>query len=386
MGEGPDSGVERGGYWQSVENRRKAGIAAGLVIAVLGVAGTLALSATRPPTDDRSAETSRTITPAEETTETAVTLPVYGETPEEQTVPGTAVTPTPPAAAAARAPVVAFRRAGWLCVAAEDGTGERQVVASAAGVYSLSPDGATIAFVDAVAGTLIVVDTASGAGAAVGPATQDPPSWSPDSTWLVYTAAGPKVTRVDRSGAGATALFAGSMGSVSTADGTVVGLDPSGAVVVVAGGAASRVRAAGAVTGLATDGAAIYYGTISAADGSASLHAMSVSGANDRALVTRPAAVRAVTFGDLLLSPDGSRLAYTEHGDDGYSRLFAVPAVGGDAVALSVRRDCYPLRWTADGAGVLFIEGNMLQGDPTALMRVAPDGGSRRLLSDGAGG
>lgn len=386
MGEGPDYEVERGGYWHSVENRRRAGIAAGLAVAALGVAGTLALSATRPPADDRSAETSSTITPAEETTGTTATLPAYGETREVETVPGAAVTPAPPAAAVARAPVVVFRRAGWLCLASEDGTGERQVAASAAGVYSLSPDGATIAFVDATAGTLIVVDTASGAGAVVGPATQDPPSWSPDSAWLVYTAAGPKVTRVDRSGAGATALFAGSMGSVSTGDGTVVGLSASGDIVCVRGGAVSSVRPSGTVTGLATDGATIYYGMMSPADGSAALHAVSVSGTSDRALVARPAATRAVTLGDLLLSPDGSRLAYAERGDDGYSRLFAVPAGGGEVVPLSVRRDCYPLRWTADGAGILFIEGNMLQGDPTALMRVAPDGGSRRLLSEGAGG
>ncbi|MGB4440635.1 MAG: hypothetical protein WBJ62_00205 [Coriobacteriia bacterium] len=387
MGEGPEYEVERVSYWRSIEHRRKIGIVAGLAVAVLGVAGMLAVSATREPDGERSAETSRTIIPAEETTETTVTLPSYEETPRAETdAPDTVVTPPPPAApAAVRAPVVVFRRAGVLSVAVEDGTGERQLAASTAGVYSLSPDGGALAFVDSAAETLIIVDTASGASVAVGPAAQDVPAWSPDSAWLVYTAAGPKVTRVERSGIGPTALFAGSMPTVSVADGTVVGLDTSGKIAVVRGGAISRVSAVGSVTGLATDGSTIYYGTIVPSDGSVTLRAVGIGGGGGRVLVARPVATRSVTFGNLLLSPDGSQLAFAERGDDGYSHLFATPVGGGAAVPLSVRRDCYPVRWTADGGGLLFIEGNAIQGDPTALMRVGPDGGSRRLLADGAG-
>ena len=33
MGEGPEHEVERAGYWRSIENRRKAGIAAALALA-----------------------------------------------------------------------------------------------------------------------------------------------------------------------------------------------------------------------------------------------------------------------------------------------------------------------------------------------------------------
>ncbi len=386
MSEGPEHEVERVSYWRSIDNRRKAGIAAGLAVAVLGVAGTLALSATRPPADERSEETSRTIIPAEETTETTITPPSYGEAPtNEADAPGAVAAPPSTATPGpARAPVVAYRRAGVLCIAAEDGTGERQLAASTAGVYSLSPDGGALAFVDAAAGTLIIVDTASGAGVAVGPATQDVPSWASDSTWLVYTAAGPKVTRVDRSGVGATALFPGSMPSVSAADGTVVGLGVSGDIVVYKG-SISRLLAAGTVTGLATDGASVYYAVAVLPDGDVSVRVVGTDGGGARVLVPHPAATRVATFGDLLLSPGGTHLAYTERSDDGYSRMFVVPVAGGGATALTVRRDCYPVRWTADGAGLLFIEGNAIQGDPTALMRVAPGGGSRRLLSDGAG-
>lgn len=387
MGEGPEHEVEHVSYWRSIEHRRRIGIAAGLAVAVLGVAATLALSATREPDGERSTETSRTIIPAEETTETTVTLPSYDETPAAGTdAPDTVVTPPPTTAPpAVRAPVVVYRRAGVFCIASEDGTGERQLAASTAGVYSLSPDGGALAFVDSAAETLIIVDTASGASVAVGPAAQDVPAWSPDSAWLVYTAAGPKVTRVERSGIGPKALFAGSMPAVSVADGTVVGLNASGEIVVVRGGSVSRLSAVGAVTGLATDGAAVYYGTIVPSDGSVTLRAVGMGGGGGRVLVACPEATRAVTFGNLLLSPDGSQLAFAERGDDGYSRLFSVPAGGGAAASLSVRRDCYPVRWSADGTDLLFIEGNAIQGDPTALMRVAPDGGSRRLLTDGAG-
>ncbi|MDO8848781.1 MAG: hypothetical protein Q7W51_10395 [Coriobacteriia bacterium] len=388
MGDHPDYEVERGSYWRSVENRRKAGIAAAIAIAVLGVAGTLALSATREPTRGGSGETSSTITPAEETSETSAAVPSDDDDAADETAGGPdgsgaeggagAVTAVP-----ARGAIVAYRRAGKLCVSAEDGSGERALADSLAGVYTLSPDGGTIAYVEG-GGGLSLVDVASGAAVTVGPATQDPPSWAPDSSWLVYTAPGPVVMLVPRSGHGAIQLFAGSMPVVSVADGAVVGAAESGGIAVWRGGSLSVVPAPGTVTGLATDGASVWCGSL-AADGSASLCTGAMNGTGKRVVVAAPESTRVVTFSDLLLSPDGSQLVFAEQGDDGYSRMFAVPAGGGNATELSVRRDCYPLRWTADGASVLFVEGNAFQGEPTALMRVTPSGASRRLLVDGGG-
>ena len=115
------------------------------------------------------------------------------------------------------------------------------------------------------------------------------------------------------------------------------------------------------------------------------MRAVGADGKDERVLIQSPDSERAVTFGDLTLSPNASQLVFAERSDDGFSRMFAVPARGGERASLCVRRDCYPLRWTGDGAAVLFIEGNAFQGDPTALMRVDPSGTSRRLLIDGAG-
>lgn len=390
MGDHPSYEVERGSYWRSVENRRKAGVAAAVAVAVLGVAGTLALSAGRGPAADRETESSRTITPAEDTSET--TASVVGEDVENDdgAAPGA---PGQDGSAAGwgggtvdhvRAPLVAYRRGGMLCVAAEDGSGERAVTPSAAGVFSLSPDGTQLAFVEASAGVLALADVASGAVTAVGPATQDTPGWAPDSAWLVYTAPGPAVMRLVRGGGSAVQILAGSMPSVSVADGTVVAAAATGELAVWKNGSLTLMPAAGTITGLATDGSTIWCGSL-APDGTPSLCAGSASGRDKRVVVASPQSTRAVTFGDLLLSADGARLVFAERGDDGYSRMFAVPAAGGEAAELSVRRDCYPLRWTADGVSVCFIEGNAFQGDPTALMRVTPSGGSRRLLVDGAG-
>ena len=274
MGDRPDYEVERGSYWRSVENRRKAGIAAAIAIAVLGVAGTLALSATREPMRGGSGETSSTITPAEETSETSAAVPSDGDDAADGTAGGPdgsgaeggvgAVTAVP-----ARGALVAYRREGKLCVSAEDGSGERALADSLAGVYTLSPDGGTIAYVEG-GGGLSLVDVASGAAVTVGPATQDPPSWAPDSSWLVYTAPGPVVMLVPRSGHGAIQLFAGSMPVVSVADGIVVAAAESGGIAVWRGGALSVVPTPGTVTGLATDGASVWCGSL-ATDGSASL-------------------------------------------------------------------------------------------------------------------
>ena len=389
MGDRPDYEVERGSYWRSVENRRKAGIAAAVAMAVLGVAATIALSAGRGPEDGSQDETSRTITPAEETSET--TAPTAGEDApgEPGTTPGGSGQDGSSAGSGGstpyvRAPVVAYRRNGALCVAAEDGTGERTVVTSADGVFSLSPDGSTIAVVETGSGTLSLVDVTSGAAVAVGPATQDTPSWAPDSAWLVYTAPGPAVMRVARSGSGAVQLFAGSLPSVSVADGTVVAAAVSGEMAVWHNGSLSLLPASGTITGLATNGTTVWCGSLSA-EGGASLCTGTIGGSDRRVLIAAPQSTRAVTFSDLLLAPDGTQLLFAEHGDDGYSRMFVVPASGGSAEELSVRRDCYPLRWAADGGALLFIEGNAFQGDPTALMRVEPSGAARRLLVDGAG-
>ena len=65
--------------------------------------------------------------------------------------------------------------------------------------------------------------------------------------------------------------------------------------------------------------------------------------------------------------------------------MFAMQPSGGRPVKLSILRDDYILGWTSDGTEILFIEGNQLQGEPTRLMAVRPDGSKRRVVIDGAG-
>lgn len=391
MDERPDFEATHGSYWRSLSRRRRwAYVVGSAVFALVAIAAALAATAVRQPAGAPEAETSRTIIPAEETSE--ATLPALpgaqdagGDADGPAVDAGDGATAAPVAPAHARAALVSYRRDGWLCVAGEDGAGERRVVAAAAGVHALSPDGATLAYVDAAAGTLALVDVASGSVVVVGPAVQDLPSWAPDSAWLAYTAPDAKVMRVFRDGRGAAVLFGGSMPTVSVADGTVAGVTPGGEIAVWReGGALTRVRVSAVATGLATDGATVYFGAM-AADGAASLRAVGADGKGERTLVKAPASGRTVTFGDLLLSHGTARLVYAERSDDGYSRMFAVDTAGGKPVSLCVRRDCYPLRWTADGAAVVFVEGNAIQGDPTALMRVLPSGASRRLLAEGVG-
>ncbi|MDP2400994.1 MAG: hypothetical protein Q8M66_03365, partial [Actinomycetota bacterium] len=108
-------------------------------------------------------------------------------------------------------------------------------------------------------------------------------------------------------------------------------------------------------------------------------------GTSDRRLVGPPATQRPFAYGHLTLSPNAEYLLFAEVGDDGYSRAFVAPVTGGSVRALTVRRDTYPVGWSADGSRIFFIEGNAFQGESTALMSVRPDGTGRRVIVEGAG-
>jgi Tol biopolymer transport system component len=296
--------------------------------------------------------------------------------------PGSAV------AAVERATRVAYRRDGWLCVSAEDGTGEIRVAESAGGVFSLSPDGRTLAFVDGESRLLVLTDVAARLTVSVGAALAERPSWSPDSAWLVYTAPGPVVVRISRNGSGATRLFDGRLPAVATSGGVVVGTVPGDGpreIVVWRADRVARASVDANVSALACDGSTVYFGAGLPHVGAATLRAVGIAGSDARVLVGASVATRVVAISDLVLSPDGRTLVYAEHGDDGYSRAFLLPATGGTPVALSSRRDCYPLQWSADGRSLFLIEGNAFQGETTALVRAPSDGSTRRRIVGGAG-
>ena len=92
-----------------------------------------------------------------------------------------------------------------------------------------------------------------------------------------------------------------------------------------------------------------------------------------------------VSIGSLVMSPDGSWLAYAEQGDDHSARVYAIPAGGGAVVRISGRRDAYPLQW-AGADTLLLIEGNATQGEATSLVSAVVTSGVRKLIVEGASG
>ncbi|MHB1450539.1 MAG: WD40 repeat domain-containing protein [Coriobacteriia bacterium] len=384
--------------WRDIDRRHRAGILLGAAVVFAAVvAGAVALTGGESTIPED--ETTRTITPAEQTTEATIPIPSYEPTTaqrvESSGTAGPGIAGQPPtadggdaAADALPAPTrVLYRREGWLCVASLDGSGERRVAESESGVFSLSPDGTTIASVDAD-GRLRLYDVASGGVVQVGAAERDKPSWAPDSAWLVYTAPGPKVTRVSRLGDDRTALLAGRAPTVGRDGVTVVASSPTAqepAVFVWREGTVERRAMDAPVTTIACSANRIFIGTSPGASGAATLRSLSLGATDERVEVRSSDAARGVSIGSLSVSPDGAWVIYAEQGDDDSSRVFALPASGGGAVPVSGRRDAYPLQWADSGGMLLFIEGNPTQGESTALVSASITSGVRRLVVQGAG-
>ena len=196
----------------------------------------------------------------------------------------------------------------------------------------------------------------------------------------------PSVWRYSLVGQLATKVGAGSGMSVSPDGGTIVALPTeatdSGVLAVwrTDGRAYTVVVPSGDPVAVALADDRIYVSTMSSA-GDASLWSLSLDGKQRKQLAgATSAGSTSATYGQLLLSPDGSRLLYTVEGDDGYSRIWVMPAAGGSQVAISGRRDGYPLEWTSDGKHILFVEGNAYQGQTTALWRSDLSGHQRTEL------
>lgn len=375
--------------WRDIDRRHRAGILIGAALLAAAAAG-LAVLLGSGPAAVPGGETSRTITPAEQTSEATSPVPGYdpgangGE--QQAEVVDSPGSPVPERQEDEAVPgLIVYRRDGWLCVASEDGAGERRVMESDCGAFALSPDGGTLAAIDGGSGQLVLVDVESGGPVSVGPAVDGSPAWAPDSGWLVYTAPGSRVTRVDPSGAGPTMLLTGTIPAISPDGRTVVAVNDAarrGEIVVWRDGGTRRYGTGAPISGVCCTDERVYYGSGPDASGAVSLRSMRFDGRGDRAELTRAEATRPVAYADLLRSLDGSWVCFAERGDDGYCRAYALSVPGGRPVALSGRRECYPLMWSGDGSAVYLIEGNAMQGEPTWLVAVGPEDGSRRTLVD----
>jgi hypothetical protein len=54
-------------------------------------------------------------------------------------------------------------------------------------------------------------------------------------------------------------------------------------------------------------------------------------------------------------------------------------------LALSIRRDTYPLRWASDARNLFIVEGNAFQGEKTSVIRVSEGGLGRTVVVEGGG-
>ncbi len=311
---------------------------------------------------------------------------------------GAPIEPAPASPAASAR--IAFVLGGRIYVAEQDGSGAVSV-APQASVYSLSPDGGTLAVIYDVSegaaqpGTVSLFDTTTGAMRSVGSgAVALSPTWAPDSGWLAYTSGDGalSVHRVAASG-GAPASVAnpGAQPSVSR-DGSLVAygesdqLGAGGALHVapVAGGEAVAVRGGGSALSWGWGPSnALFFTRPGEAEGAWELWragAPAFRGKRVGSIALEPPAFALV---DVTVSPDGAAVLMAAMGDDAYSRLWTADAKTGRFSALPTRRDAYPYGWSTDGR-VLYFEGNSYQGEASALASILPDGTSKQLVVTGA--
>ena len=290
----------------------------------------------------------------------------------------------------ARAPLMAFFRGDALWVAREDGSAQRQVARIADGVLALSPDGKVIAL--ARSGALSMVDVATGRVVSAGPAHGSRPVWTHDSSSVLYvrqpaSATGDlEVWRVSASGTGARRVQVGFSPAVAP-DGTIACLSPTGGIWVLRQGRAPlQLPVKGFATAVDISSTQVIYATDTLAGGSRSteLWTARTDGSSARRILSEMPGDRPFSIRELSLCPRQTHLLATVTGDDGYSRTRVVELATGRATPLAIRRDTYPIGWSADGIGIRLAEGNVFQGEASSIIAVRRDGTGRTLLAENA--
>ncbi len=292
-----------------------------------------------------------------------------------------------------RAARVAYRIGDTLWASNEDGSSAVEIAKSRTGRFALSPDGSVLAWIDGPSHTLHLTDVAAKTDSVIGSAEDIRPSWSPDSQYLAYSALSPtrlEARRVGRDGRDDTVLGAGHAPAVS-GDGMSVAYIGAGApgaagpVVVRELDGVSRTLGDVLATAVVFGGDGIIYAVTATTPESEQIMTAGLDGSKPRELVGAGSLGRPAMYADLMLSPSGSFVAYAATGDDGFSRAYVCPVAKGLPVALTVRRDTYPMRWSASGSVLFFVEGNAFQGEATSLLKVGADGLGRSVVVEGAG-
>jgi hypothetical protein len=405
--------------WLLADKRRLAALVAGVLVLLAAIAAVAVPAlldtdadedgpaAVKPIPPDGGGDTTSTVDPGEDATPTP-----DGTTNGAGTNGGGGTGSGSPGGGSStvtpgRAPYVAYRFGGAVWVSREDGSEPVKVVESEQGTFALSPDGSAVALVDR--GELSFINVAGTSVTVIGDAEPHALAWEADSSAVLYLRAmegGNGVTEVWRVSrrVGAAPVRVVQAGEPSVAlDGTIAALPVQEAVmeptagnlwVLPSGRSPRQVSTQGQPAACSVQGGTIAYAvtgmrytdtTGAEKQVDPEIWVMRVDGSAPRRIVGKPETERPFGYASLMLSPDGQRLLYAEVGDDGYSRASIVPVAGGTPVPLTVRRDTYPLGWSADGTGVFLIEGNAFQGEPTALMSVRADGMGRRTVVAGAG-
>ncbi len=317
-------------------------------------------------------------------------------------VPGGGEVPTSAPRPRASGTCVTYRVGDVLWVARLSGTTLSQrssVLTGATEYHAPSPDGTTVAAIDA-SGTLVLVDVASGGQRVVGRASRDRPVWSPGSDWVLFTRPAGRMTEIRKVGrGGGPSLFVGVGNSPAiAADGATIAYAEavsatasSGRLVVLGDGKPPRrIEVSGSPSALAIGNERVWFSTVLVRDTAAAplvepgIWSVGLDGAGLRRIVGPPSGTRPFGYGELELSPDGTRLFLAEVGDDRYSRAQVMSAEGSSRTAMSRRRDTYPAGWVVDGKAVLLFEGNVFQGEPSRLLYTTADGRTRRVLMERA--
>lgn len=322
---------------------------------------------------------------------------------------GSSTTTTPPPGQIVRSARIAFRLGGNIWVAGEDGLGRKQVVSTAAGAFSLSPDGRTIVVMansssSGSGGGAVLVDVDTGAQSAI-PLALDLPTWSPDSSWLAYTASASvsgsthahAIRRRNRDGSGDALVLSGAAGPSISPDGKFVAYSShlQGSSSATGPVSAYDLNLRTTVSLKATKGASSYafasggalYFSIGGTNGWLGMENKSFS--KDTAAGTRLATLPSPDLApapQLFPSPDGSKVMFAMLGDGNRSHVFVADAAAKKITPMQPRLDidAAPIAWMLDGSGVLDVEGNFDTGK-TDLYQYRPDGTHRALVVTGAG-
>lgn len=380
--------------------RMRTVLISGIVVLALVVVGLGAWAIFRPKPKGPGQVT---YTPAEETTASASatssviaseTTASQGATESGANGPST-LSSSP--GAPVRAAKIAFLLGSAIFVADEDGTGGKEVVSQADpnSVFSLSPDGRTLAVVSGMPQVLTLVDVATSQVTTIPGAIPELPDWAPDSSWVAYTAGSAgsfSARRVNRDGTGDALLASPGANPEVSPDGTRVAYVKSGqaglgdplAVVDVATLKSKQVpKSEGSLHwAWATDGS-LYFVQAGKTTGSGVVGVADASLSTARVIGEIPGTNAPAAPGDLYPSPNSKKVLLTLIGDDGYSRMFMMDVASGKVTqfpALPVRHDQAPLGWTLDGKYVLYVEGNAIQNDEPSLWRANADGTQPRML------